>query len=119
MRISQAAQQMLDGTILPFWLGLRDEENGGFYGYLDFDLNLDKKAEKGCILNSRILWFFSESAMLTPRPDLRDAADHAFRFLLQTAAFTGASPVTASRWIPPSTPTIRRLPSMRCPPTTA
>lgn len=82
MRISQAAQQMLDGTILPFWLGLRDEENGGFYGYLDFDLNLDKKAEKGCILNSRILWFFSESAMLTRRPDLRDAADHAFRFLM-------------------------------------
>lgn len=59
MRISQAAQQMLDGTILPFWLGLRDEENGGFYGYLDFDLNLDKKAEKGCILNSRILWFLA------------------------------------------------------------
>lgn len=25
LRISQAAQQMLDGTILPFWLGLRDE----------------------------------------------------------------------------------------------
>lgn len=65
--IKQAAEEMLLQTIIPFWKGLRDEENGGFYGYMDFDLKLDKKAEKGCILNSRILWFFSEAAMLTGR----------------------------------------------------
>ena len=60
--IKQAAEEMLLQTIIPFWKGLRDEENGGFYGYMDFDLKLDKQAEKGCILNSRILWFFSEAA---------------------------------------------------------
>ena len=59
MRIAQAAQTMLNDTIVPFWLALRDEESGGFYGYMDYDLKLDKHAEKGCILNSRILWFFS------------------------------------------------------------
>ena len=72
--IKQAAEEMLLQTIIPFWKGLRDEENGGFYGYMDFDLKLDKKAEKGCILNSRILWFFSEAAMLTGRADLAEDA---------------------------------------------
>ena len=81
--IKQAAEEMLLQTIIPFWKGLRDEENGGFYGYMDFDLKLDKKAEKGCILNSRILWFFSEAAMLTGRADLADDARHAYQFFLK------------------------------------
>jgi len=45
--------------IIPFWKNLKDDEFGGYYGYMDHELKLDKKAEKGCILNSRILWFFS------------------------------------------------------------
>ena len=70
--IKQAAETMLLDTIIPFWKRMRDNEYGGFYGYMDFDLNLNKQAEKGCILNSRILWFFSEAAMLTGRADLAD-----------------------------------------------
>ncbi len=50
--------------IIPFWKGMRDDEFGGYYGFLDYDLNLDKKAEKGCILNSRITWFFSNAYTL-------------------------------------------------------
>ena len=41
--------------IIPFWKGMRDDEFGGYYGYLDYDLNLDKKAEKGCILNLSLI----------------------------------------------------------------
>ena len=82
MRIAQAAQAMLENCIVPFWLALRDEENGGFYGYMDYDLKLDKTAEKGCILNSRILWFFSSAALATGRADLRAAADHAYQFMV-------------------------------------
>ena len=48
MRIAQAAQAMLENGIVPFWKNLRDDENGGYYGYMDFDLQLDKTAEKGC-----------------------------------------------------------------------
>lgn len=81
MRIAQAAQQMLTGTILPFWMNLRDEEHGGYYGLVDFDLQVDKTAEKGCILNSRILWFFARAAQVTGREDLKDHARHAYRFL--------------------------------------
>lgn len=44
--IKQAAEEMLLQTIIPFWKRLRDEENGGFYGYMDFDLKLDKKPKR-------------------------------------------------------------------------
>lgn len=52
------------GTIIPFWRNLRDDEFGGYYGYLSYELELDKKASKGCILNSRITWFFSNVYLL-------------------------------------------------------
>lgn len=82
-RIAQAAEAMLENTILPFWMRLKDKEYGGYYGYMDFDLSVDKRAEKGCILNSRILWFFSSAAQVTGRADLRAEADHAYRFLTE------------------------------------
>lgn len=82
-KISLAAKEHLEQIILPFWTNLRDERFGGFYGYMGQDLLLDKKAEKGCILNSRILWFFSEAAMTLHRPDLKDYADHAYRFMTE------------------------------------
>lgn len=81
--LREAAQKMLDETIIPFWSNLRDDKYGGFYGYMDFDLNVDKTAEKGCILNSRIMWFFSEAALLTGRKDLADCARHAYEFFIK------------------------------------
>ena len=80
-RISAKARRHLEQIILPFWKGLKDEKYGGFYGYMDTKLVLDKKAEKGCILNSRILWFFSEAAMLLKDDELKGYADHAYAFL--------------------------------------
>ena len=53
----------LTQRIIPFWHGLRDEANGGFIGRVEFDLTRRPEADKGCILNSRILWFFSEAYM--------------------------------------------------------
>ncbi len=60
--LAKELQEHLTGTILPFWRGLQDEKNGGFYGYVDKNLTVDKAAYKGCILNSRILWTFSTAA---------------------------------------------------------
>lgn len=80
-RFSEAARLHLENVILPFWMGLKDDQHGGYYGYMGQDLMLDKQAEKGCILNSRILWFFSEAAMALERADLRGYADHAYRFM--------------------------------------
>lgn len=74
-------KEHLTKDIIPFWQRLRDEECGGFYGYMGYDLELDKKAVKGCILNSRILWFFSNAYMLLKEERLLQDAAHAFRFM--------------------------------------
>ncbi|MDY4969502.1 MAG: AGE family epimerase/isomerase [Lachnospiraceae bacterium] len=71
----------LEESLIPFWKNLKDEEYGGYYGYLDYQLKLDKKAVKGCILNSRILWFFSNAFMVLKDESLLKEADHAFRFM--------------------------------------
>jgi mannobiose 2-epimerase len=77
----EKAKTMLNDSIVPFWHKLRDNENGGFYGLLDFDLKLDKKAVKGCILNSRILWFFSNVYLVSGGEQNLDDARHAYNFL--------------------------------------
>ncbi len=83
VKIAIAARAQLENVIIPFWKGMKDEKFGGYYGYLSQELVLDRQAEKGCILNSRILWFFSEAAMLLRREDLRGHADHAYAFLTE------------------------------------
>ncbi len=77
---TQVKEHLLN-DIIPFWQRLRDEEYGGFYGYMGYDLAIDKKAVKGCILNSRILWFFSNAYMLLKDEQLLKDAGHAFKFL--------------------------------------
>lgn len=71
----------LEGRIIPFWEKMCDRERGGFYGLLDYDLNLDRNAAKGCILNSRILWFFSSACKALNDEKLAGYAHHAFSFL--------------------------------------
>ena len=66
--------------IMPFWNKLKDER-GGFYGYMDFDLNLDKDAEKGVILNSRIMWFYSNIYLTMKNAESLLYAKHAYDFL--------------------------------------
>lgn len=67
--LAREVKKELTEHILPFWNRLEDRERGGFYGYMDHDLNLDKDAEKGVILHSRILWFYSNCFLV-----LKDAA---------------------------------------------
>ncbi len=94
--LASEAKAHLLGGIIPFWRNLRDDENGGYYGWMDYDLTVDKKAMKGCILNSRITWFFSnvyalyKKGLLTETDfmrygyyskDIKAEADHAYHFL--------------------------------------
>ncbi|HKM03371.1 MAG TPA: AGE family epimerase/isomerase [Lachnospiraceae bacterium] len=71
----------LVNDIIPFWKALRDKENGGYYGFMDFNLKIDKKAVKGCILNSRITWFFSNAYTLLQEESLLEEATHGFEFM--------------------------------------
>ena len=73
----------LTECIIPFWKSLRDDRNGGYIGLVDADLTRHPEADKGCILNSRILWFFSAAYRQTGDPALLDEADHAYTMLLK------------------------------------
>ena len=80
MKVEEIKAHLTEG-IIPFWKALRDNEHGGYYGYMDYDLAVDKKAVKGCILNSRITWFFSNAYLLLKDHSLLEEAKHGFTFL--------------------------------------
>lgn len=78
--INEVKENLTQG-IIPFWKNLRDNEKGGYYGLFDFDLNLHKEATKGVILNSRILWFFTNAYTTLKDKECLDHAKHAYEFL--------------------------------------
>ncbi|MEG2604903.1 MAG: AGE family epimerase/isomerase, partial [Clostridia bacterium] len=81
--LAKMMRDHLVGKILPFWQALRDEQRGGFVGYVDESLTPNLDAHKGCILHSRILWSFSTAARVLKASAYLDDAEHAYRFLKQ------------------------------------
>jgi len=77
----QEVEKMARENILPFWQGMTDMENGGFYGEADFYGRINKAADKGCILNSRILWTFSAAYRMFADKTYSTCAAHAYNFL--------------------------------------
>jgi len=80
-RMAEEIKEELTGDIIPFWRGLRDNKWGGYFGFMDYDLNVDRKADKGGILTSRILWFFSNAYKTLGDKELLAEAAHAYAFL--------------------------------------
>ena len=71
-------QDVLQQNILRFWLEkMTDRENGGFYGRIDGGEVLHPEAEKGAILNARILWAFSAAYRVLGNPEYLEAATRA------------------------------------------
>jgi mannose/cellobiose epimerase-like protein (N-acyl-D-glucosamine 2-epimerase family) len=81
--MKQDVKNQLERCILPFWESLIDNENGGFYGLVDFNGKIDKQACKGAILNSRILWFFSSVYGLNKDETTLNFAQQAYRMLTE------------------------------------
>ena len=75
-------QAELTGNILPFHMGLGvDRELGGFYGYIDNELNIDRAAPKGLVQHSRLLWTFAHAYRRLPDPAYLAAASRAYGYL--------------------------------------
>ncbi|BDU27537.1 AGE family epimerase/isomerase [Flavobacterium sp. GSB-24] len=69
-------------SILKYWSEHTvDEQNGGFAGQIDFNDQRIENAEKGSVLNARILWTFSASYQTTKNENHKKLAERAFEFL--------------------------------------
>ena len=51
----------LTENILPYWMGNTCSPDGGFYGRIDGNGNLDREAPVGGIMTARILWTFASA----------------------------------------------------------
>ena len=78
------AEKELRLNILPFWLKYTiDEEFGGFRGRISNNLVIDAKADKGLILNARILWTFSKAFSVYREDGYLRAATRAYDYILR------------------------------------
>ena len=85
-KLSKMAEEMefeFERHVIPFWKLMRDKDFGGYYGKIGHDLKLDRGAEKGCILNSRILWAFSNLYLFSKKQEYRIYAKAAYDFLME------------------------------------
>ncbi|MBS1605261.1 MAG: AGE family epimerase/isomerase [Bacteroidetes bacterium] len=70
------------GAILHYWMDRApDPVNGGFIGRIDGDDQPHSEAQKGQVLNSRILWTFSAAWRHTDQRIYRAVADLAYEYL--------------------------------------
>ena len=81
--LKKEMQDVLQDNILHFWLAnMQDEEHGGFYGRMDGHGVLHPEAEKGAILNARILWSFSAAYRVLGNQEYLDAATRAKNYMI-------------------------------------
>jgi cellobiose epimerase len=81
--LRQAIERELQENIIPFWMEQSvDRENGGFWGRISNDLLVEKSAEKGLILNTRILWTFSRLFVESGQSRFREMADRAYDYVM-------------------------------------
>ncbi len=82
--MKQEMLECLTHNILDFWLNrMHDNERGGFYGRIDGHGNVDTEAEKGAILNARILWAFAAAYRVLGKKEYLDAALRAKDYILE------------------------------------
>ena len=81
--MKQEMQDVVKNNILRFWLDkMVDREHGGFYGRIDGSEVLHPEAEKGAILNARILWSFSAAYRILGNPEYLEAATRAKDYII-------------------------------------
>ena len=76
-------KQELIGHIIPFWDSLTDNQNGGFYGYVGYDLGVDKNASKNAVIHSRILWFYANCCLVLKDKRYLKQAGHCYDFIMK------------------------------------
>ncbi len=77
-------KDVLENNILKYWIEkVTDNENGGYYGRVDGHDGVHPEAEKGAILNARILWAFSAAYRVLKKQEYLKAATRARDYILE------------------------------------
>ena len=80
--LKNEVQEVLTKNILPYWINRMTDSRGGFYGRINGNDELVPEADKGAILNARILWTFSAAYRLLRRKDYLQVATRAKRVII-------------------------------------
>lgn len=78
---SASLRHQLEQCILPYWAERMLDSRGGIYGGRDNDGTLRDELPRSAVLGTRVLWTFATAARLSPKPDWRLAADHAWAWV--------------------------------------
>lgn len=82
VRLRAELYEELTEHILPYWMEHAvDEEHGGFVGRVTGDGRPLTEADRGGILNARILWTFSAAYRVMGRTPYRQMAERAWRYV--------------------------------------
>lgn len=82
-KLAAEVRENLVNNILPFWSQkMTDYRNGGFYGRIDGYDKLYPDADRGGILNARILWTFSAAFRVLKDSSYLKIATHARDYIL-------------------------------------
>ena len=84
MNLKQTMQDVLEQIILSYWIDhVTDKENGGYYGRIDGEDKVHPQAEKGAVMNARILWAFSAAYRVLRKPTYLEAATRAKEYFVE------------------------------------
>ena len=82
VQLKQEIVQDLTENLLPFWMTHTQDPAGGFYGIVNFDGTPVPDADKGGILNARLIWTFSSAYRLLGDEQYKVFADRAQRYFI-------------------------------------
>jgi len=81
--LKSEVKEELVSNILPFWMTkMIDSKDGGFLGRIDGYGHVQNDADKGCVLNARILWTFSSAYRILENPEYLNIAERSKNYLL-------------------------------------
>ena len=83
-KLGQWAEQDAKEVIFPFWTSdfIVDHENGGFYGKVTLDMQIDNTEPRGLTLTGRMLYAFSTAYRVFGDPIYKEKADYTFQDLI-------------------------------------
>lgn len=83
LELREETLHALEHNILPYWINnMVDHQQGGFYGQITGDEQVMPEAEKGAVLNCRILWTYASAYRLLGKAEYLEMATRAKRYVI-------------------------------------